>query len=61
MFIGLVLSAFLWMTFAGVLWDDRLILPGFFGVLLTLGLSVWMLPERGGWDDHLTDDERRPS
>jgi hypothetical protein len=58
MFIGLCLSLFLWMTFAGVLWDDRLILPGFLGFVFTLGLLVWMLPEQG-WEDHITDDERR--
>jgi hypothetical protein len=58
MFHGLVLSCFLWMTFAGLLFDDRLILPGFLGFLLTLGLMVWVLPEQG-WDDHITDEERR--
>ena len=46
MFYGLILSCFLWMTFAGLLFDDRLILPGFLGFVFTLMVLVWLTDGR---------------
>jgi hypothetical protein len=51
---------FLYMTIAGLLWADSLVLPGFLGLLFTLGLWVWAAGRREGRALRLDDNDDRP-